>query len=137
MAKAGKGRGKGGGGKGGGGRAARPDLSEEEIEDLKAEFAMLQEEFEAQMAASEESMFEGVWDFSKSDDVQKADQAIAQILKSFVQERPLQPRHQRRISVPPASPAADVSRRQPAFGRPLFARRINEAEKERQHCVGG
>ena len=57
--------------KGGGNRAARPDLSEEEIEDLKAEFAMLQEEFEAQMAASEESMFEGVWDFSKSDDVRK------------------------------------------------------------------
>ena len=54
---------------------------------------MLQENLK-QMAASEESMFEGVWDFSKSDDVRKkADQAIA-ILKSLCER--LQPRHQRR-----------------------------------------
>ena len=129
--KGGKGGGKGGGGKGGGSRAARPDLSEEEIEDLKAEFAMLQEEFEAQMAASEESMFEGVWDFSKSDDVRKkADQAIARSLKSFVQSvlsnldtddgYRFRLRVLRQMYPGVNQPSAD----------PLFARRINEAEKE-------
>ena len=123
--------GKGGGGKGGGGRAARPDLTEAEIEDLKAEFAMLQEEFEAQMAASEDSMFEGVWDFSKSDDVRKkADQAIARSLKSFVQSvlsnldtndgYQFRLRVLRQMYPGVNQPSAD----------PLFARRINEAEKE-------
>ena len=123
--------GKGAGGKGGGGRAARPDLTEAEIEDLKAEFAMLQEEFEAQMAASEDSMFEGVWDFSKSDDVRKkADQAIAKSLKSFVQSvlsnldtndgYQFRLRVLRQMYPGVNQPSAD----------PLFARRINEAEKE-------
>ncbi|MBL22102.1 MAG: hypothetical protein CMJ37_04635 [Phycisphaerae bacterium] len=127
----GKGGGKGGGGKGGGSRAARPDLSEEEIEDLKAEFAMLQEEFEAQMASSEDLMFEGAWDFNKSDDVRKkADQAIARSLKSFVQSvlstldtndgYRFRLRVLRQMYPGVNQPSAD----------PLFARRINEAEKE-------
>ena len=126
----GKGGGKGRGGKGGGSRAARPDLSEDEIEDLKAEFAMLQQEFEAQMAASE-SMFEEVWDFSKSDDVRKkAEEAIARSLKSFVQSvlssldtndgYRFRLRVLRQMYPGVNQPSAD----------PLFARRINDAEKE-------
>ncbi len=122
--------GKSGGGKGGGGKAARPELTDAEIEDLKAEFAMLQEEFEAQMEAAEESMFDGAWDFGKTDDVRKkADQSIAQSLKSFVQSvlstldtndgYRFRLRVLRQMYPGVNQPSAD----------PLFARRINEAEK--------
>ena len=92
--------------------STRPDLSEEEIEDLKAEFAMLQEEFEAQMAASDDRCSKACG-ISKSDDVEKSRPKPSRDPEVFCQAS-FQPRHQRRISVPPASPPANVSRRQPA-----------------------
>lgn len=126
----GKGGGKGGGGKGGGGKAARADLSDAEIEDLKAEFEMLQKEFEAQMEAADTSIFELTGDFGKGEDGRrKADRTIARSLKSFVQSvlselgtnggYRFRLRVLRQMYPGVNQPSAD----------PLFARRINEAEK--------
>ncbi|MEO1371412.1 MAG: hypothetical protein AAFU75_02930, partial [Planctomycetota bacterium] len=119
-----------GGGKGGGGKSPRPDLTDADIEDLKAEFEMLEEEFEAQMEAADESIFEIAGDFGKGEDVRrKADQTIARSLQSFVQsvlsDLGINDGYRFRLRVlrqmyPGVNqPSAD----------PLFARRINDAEE--------
>ncbi|MEC8354598.1 MAG: hypothetical protein VX001_03445 [Planctomycetota bacterium] len=119
-----------GGGKGGGGKSPRPDLTDADIEDLKAEFEMLEEEFEAQMEAADASIFEIAGDFGKGEDVRrKADQTIARSLQSFVQsvlsELGINDGYRFRLRVlrqmyPGVNqPSAD----------PLFARRINDAEE--------
>ena len=117
-------------GKGGGGKSARPDLTDADIEDLKAEFEMLQEEFEAQMEAADSSIFEIAGDFGKGEDVRsKADQAIARSLQSFVKNvlsdlgtndgYRFRLRVLRQMYPGVNQPSAD----------PLFARRISDAEK--------
>ena len=119
-----------GGGKGGGGKSPRPDLTDADIEDLKAEFEMLEEEFEAQMEAADASIFEIAGDFGKGEDVRrKADQTIARSLQSFVQsvlsDLGINDGYRFRLRVlrqmyPGVNqPSAD----------PLFARRINDAEE--------
>ena len=119
-----------GGGKGGGGKSTRPDLTDADIEDLKAEFEMLEEEFEAQMEAADASIFEIAGDFGKGEDVRrKADQTIARSLQSFVQsvlsDLGINDGYRFRLRVlrqmyPGVNqPSAD----------PLFARRINDAEE--------
>ncbi|MEL7073432.1 MAG: hypothetical protein AAGK34_05315, partial [Planctomycetota bacterium] len=119
-----------GGGKGGGGKSPRPDLTDADIEELKAEFEMLEEEFEAQMEAADESIFEIAGDFGKGEDVRrKADQTIARSLQSFVQsvlsDLGINDGYRFRLRVlrqmyPGVNqPSAD----------PLFARRINDAEE--------
>ncbi|MEE2661018.1 MAG: hypothetical protein VYC41_05465 [Planctomycetota bacterium] len=119
-----------GGGKGGGGKSPRPDLTDADIEDLKAEFKMLEEEFEAQMEAADASIFEIAGDFGKGEDVRrKADQTIARSLQSFVQsvlsDLGINDGYRFRLRVlrqmyPGVNqPSAD----------PLFARRINDAEE--------
>ncbi|MEC8092202.1 MAG: hypothetical protein VX155_00020 [Planctomycetota bacterium] len=119
------------GGKGGGkGKSPRPDLTDADIEDLKAEFEMLEEEFEAQMEAADASIFEIAGDFGKGEDVRrKADQTIARSLQSFVQsvlsDLGINDGYRFRLRVlrqmyPGVNqPSAD----------PLFARRINDAEE--------
>ena len=119
-----------GGGKGGGGKSPRPELTDADIEDLKAEFEMLEEEFEAQMEAADASIFEIAGDFGKGEDVRrKADQTIAKSLQSFVQsvlsDLGINDGYRFRLRVlrqmyPGVNqPSAD----------PLFARRINDAEE--------
>ena len=119
-----------GGGKGGGGKSPRPELTDADIEDLKAEFEMLEEEFEAQMEAADASIFEIAGDFGKGEDVRrKADQTIARSLQSFVQsvlsDLGINDGYRFRLRVlrqmyPGVNqPSAD----------PLFARRINDAEE--------
>ena len=119
-----------GGGKGGGGKSPRPDLTDADIEDLKAEFEMLEEEFEAQMEAADASIFEIAGDFGKGEDVRrKADQTIARSLQSFVQSvlsdlgvndgYRFRLRVLRQMYPGVNQPSAD----------PLFARRINDAEE--------
>ena len=119
-----------GGGKGGGGKSPRPELTDADIEDLKAEFEMLEEEFEAQMEAADVSIFEIAGDFGKGEDVRrKADQTIARSLQSFVQsvlsDLGINDGYRFRLRVlrqmyPGVNqPSAD----------PLFARRINDAEE--------
>ena len=119
-----------GGGKGGGGKSPRPELTDADIEDLKAEFEMLEEEFEAQMEAADASIFEIAGDFGKGEDVRrKADQTIARSLQSFVQsvlsDLGINDGYRFRLRVlrqmyPGVNqPSAD----------PLFARRINDAEQ--------
>ena len=119
-----------GGGKGGGGKSPRPELTDADIEDLKAEFEMLEEEFEAQMEAADASIFEIAGDFGKGEDVRrKADQTIARSLQSFVQsvlsDLGINDGYRFRLRVlrqmyPGVNqPSAD----------PLFARRISDAEK--------
>ena len=119
-----------GGGKGGGGKSPRPDLTDADIEDLKAEFEMLEDEFEAQMEAADASIFEIAGDFGKGEDVRrKADQTIARSLQSFVQRvlsdlgvndgYRFRLRVLRQMYPGVNQPSAD----------PLFARRINDAEE--------
>ncbi|MEC8413406.1 MAG: hypothetical protein VXZ30_05185 [Planctomycetota bacterium] len=119
-----------GGGKGGGGKSPRPELTDADIEDLKAEFEMLEEEFEAQMEAADASIFEIAGDFGKGEDVRrKADQTIARSLQSFVQSvlsdlgvndgYRFRLRVLRQMYPGVNQPSAD----------PLFARRINDAEE--------
>ena len=119
-----------GGGKGGGGKSPRPVLTDADIEDLKAEFEMLEEEFEAQMEAADASIFEIAGDFGKGEDVRrKADQTIARSLQSFVQRvlsdlgvndgYRFRLRVLRQMYPGVNQPSAD----------PLFARRINDAEE--------